>query len=118
MTALGGSVSATRFERLRRTLTFYRFLKPSPIARESAFRSNSSRFTDTLGKLFASGGVLSNLISKGSNVDISYDSNLALGLSTSYFNNAGLCSSVAVCKVASSYHTGAGSSTFCRLTLA
>ena len=66
MTALGGSVSATRFERLRRTLTFYRFLKPSPIARESAFRSNSSRFTDTLGKL----------VSKGSNVDISCDSKL------------------------------------------
>ena len=76
MTALGGSVSATRFERLRRTLTFYRFLKPSPIARESAFRSNSSRLTDTLGKLFASGGVLSNLVSEGSNVDISYDSKL------------------------------------------
>ena len=79
MLALGGSVSATRLWWAIRTKPLHtdphRFLKPSPIVRVSAFRSNSSRFTDTLGKLFASRGVLSNLVSKGSNMDISYDSN-------------------------------------------
>ena len=106
MTALGGSVSATRFERLRRTLTFYRFLKPSPIARESAFRSNSSRFTDTLGSSYLRVQMWTSPVKTRHLV---YPRPISTTLD---------CSSVIVCKVASSYYRGADSSTFCQLTLA
>ena len=92
MLALGGSVSATRLWWAIRTKPLHtdphRFLKPSPIVRVSAFRSNSSRFrgSSSLREVCSQISYLSVQIWTSPTIRTS-----ALGLSTSYFNNAGLC---------------------------